>query len=121
LGGVNIVLTIVKFIISTLTAITGLYIIIRPQSYARLAGFSAAGERGRVEIRAIMGGVFLGLGLAPVILFNHPIALTFVGVVYLFVALTRLISLFLDRSFESFGIVFLLVEAGFGLIMVIPS
>jgi hypothetical protein len=60
------VLTIVKFIISTLTAITGLYIIIRPQSYARLAGFSAAGERGRVEIRAIMGGVFLGLGLAPV-------------------------------------------------------
>jgi hypothetical protein len=112
---------IVKFIISTLTAITGLYIIIRPQAYARLAGFSTGGERGSVEIRTIMGGVFLGLGLAPIILFNYPIALTFVGVVYIIVALTRLILLFLDRSFEFFSIVFLLVEAGFGLIMVIPS
>ncbi|HOI62686.1 MAG TPA: DUF4345 family protein [Mesotoga sp.] len=115
------VLTIAKFIISILTATTGLYIIIRPQSYARLAGFSAGGDRGRVEIRTIMGGAFLGLGLAPVILFNYPIALTFVGVVYIFVALTRLVSLFLDRSFEFSSIMFLIVEASFGLIMVIPS
>ncbi len=72
-------LTVIKFIVSVLTAVIGVYIFVKPDAYARLAEFSANKGRGKTEIRTIMGGTFVGLGIAPFILINSPFALTFLG------------------------------------------
>lgn len=106
--------------ISILTALIGAYIVIKPESYADISYFKAEKGRGKTEVRAIMGGTFVGLGVAPLILFNSPVVFSFLGIVYLFVALTRLVSLFVDKSFGFTNIMILLVEVTFGLIMVIP-
>ncbi|HDP77880.1 MAG TPA: DUF4345 domain-containing protein, partial [Mesotoga infera] len=73
----EIAFTIIRFIIAILTSVIGVYIVLRPESYAKLAEFSAGNARGRTEIKAIMGGAFIGLGIAPIILLGSAIAFIF--------------------------------------------
>ena len=116
----EIAFTIIRFIVAVLTAVTGVYIVLRPESYAKLAEFSTGNSRGRTEVKTIMGGTFIGLGMAPIILLGSTIAFIFLGTVYLFIAATRILSMFVDKSFVFTNLITLLVEIAFGLIMVIP-
>ena len=51
----KIAFTIIRFIVAVLTAVTGVYIVLRPESYAKLAEFSTGNSRGRTEVKTIMG------------------------------------------------------------------
>lgn len=77
----------------------------------------AAGPRGITEIRAVTGGQFIGLGLAPFILAALAVYQAS-GIMYLIIAGARTISTFLDQSGVQSNIIGLVVEIGFGIIPV---
>ena len=65
-----------------------------------------------------MGGLFIGLGLAPFIL-AVPAVYQALGIMYLTIAGVRAISMFLDQSVVQSNIMSLVVEIGFGIILVL--
>ena len=57
------VLQILQILAAILTILTGLISLIVPRSVQGFTGLKAPGPRGLAEIRAILGGAFIGLGL----------------------------------------------------------
>jgi len=100
------------------TIVTGLVSLIWPRSVRGFTGLSAEGGRGITEIRAILGGFFVGLGGAALFL-NAPAAYQMLGITYLVVAVTRTVSMFIDKSVEQSNIISVAVEILFGIILVL--
>ena len=100
------------------TILTGLISLIRPRKVKGFTGLSAESGRGITEIRAILGGVFVALGAAPLIL-NAPATYQMLGITYLVVAGTRAVSMFVDKSVVQSNIISLIVEIVFGVVLVL--
>ncbi|MFC2015381.1 DUF4345 family protein [Chloroflexota bacterium] len=111
-------LEILKAIMAVVTIATGLISLIRPRSVQGFTGLSAPGPRGITEIRAILGGAFIGLGLAPLIL-GSPAAYQMLGITYLVIAVARFAGIVLDRSFERSNWISLVVEVVAGIILLL--
>jgi hypothetical protein len=112
------ILQILKTICALGTVATGFISLLRPLSIKGFTGLEAAGPRGITEIRAVMGGLFIGLGLAPFLL-AVPQVYQALGVMYLAIAVVRTGSMFLDRSVMQSNIISLIVEIVFGIILVV--
>ncbi len=102
-------LEILKLIALLLTIATGLLSFFKPEAVYAFTGLSANGARGVSEIRAILGGLLIGLGIAPLIL-GGAVAYQVVGIAYLGIAITRAISIVIDKSYASSNIISLVVE-----------
>ena len=100
------------------TIATGLISLIRPRAVQGFTGLSAPGPRGITEIRAVLGGGFIGLGLAPLIL-GVPAAYQTLGIVYLAIAVARIAGMTLDKSLERSNWISLAVEFVAGIILVL--
>ena len=100
------------------TILTGLVSLLRPQAVTGFTGLKPEGGRGITEIRAVLGGVFIALGAAPLIL-NSRVAYQMLGITYLTVAVVRTISMFLDKSIVSSNIISVVVEIVFGIVLVL--
>jgi hypothetical protein len=100
------------------TILTGLVSLIRPRSVQGFTGLRADSGRGITEIRAVLGGFFVALGAAPLIL-DAVAAYQMLGIAYLVVAATRAVSMFVDQSVERSNIISVVVEIVFGVILVI--
>jgi hypothetical protein len=111
-------LTVLKWIAAAGTALTGLVLTVRPQVVTNFTGVEALSKRGMTEIRAIFGGLFIGLGLAPLI-FNSPEMYLLLGYAYLAAAVVRAIGIVIDRSGNGTNYITLLVEAAFGIVLVL--
>ena len=111
-------LEILKIIMAVVTIATGLISLILPRSVQGFTGLSAPGPRGITEIRAILGGGFIGLGLAPLIL-GAPAAYQMLGITYLAIAVARIAGIVLDRSSERSNWISLAVEIVAGIILVL--
>jgi hypothetical protein len=111
------VLSILKIIAAVLTAATGLLALIKPTAVYGFTGLTAGGARGISEIRAIFGGLFIALGVAP-FLFGDT-AFMVLGVGYLAIAAARLASIFIDRSTDSSNLISLAIEIVCGVILVL--
>ena len=77
-------LFVLKVIAALATAATGLLALVKPSAAYGFTGLNASGVRGVSEIRAVFGGLFIGLGLAP--LFLNPAAYQMLGIGYLAIA-----------------------------------
>lgn len=110
------ILDIIKIIIAVLTIVTGLYSLLKPKAIKGFTGLVADGPRGVTEIRSIMGGVFIALGVLP---FFESSAYLALGVTYLFIGVVRLVSMLVDKSVERSNLISLAVEAVFGIILVL--
>jgi hypothetical protein len=95
----------------------GLVSLIKPAAVYGFTGLNANGVRGISEIRAVLGGLFIALGAAPLIL-NAPAAFQVVGITYLGVAIARALSIVLDKSYAQSNLISLVVEIVFGAILV---
>lgn len=102
------------------TILTGLVSLVKPASVTGFTGLRPEGGRGLTEIRAVLGGFFIALGAAPLIL-NSPVAYLMLGIAYLGVALVRGIFMFVDRSVVQSNVISLAVEIVFGILLVIPA
>lgn len=112
------VIQILQIIAAVGTILTGLVSLFKPESVTGFTGLRPEGGRGITEIRAVLGGFFIALGAAPLLL-NSPIAYMMLGIAYLVVALVRGISIFVDKSISQSNIISLIVEIIFGAILVI--
>ena len=112
------ILNILKIIFLVLTAATGALSFIKPDAVYGFTGLTPAGARGATEVRAVLGGLFIGLGIAPLLL-NTPEAYRVVGIGYLAIAVTRVIGLFVDQSFTASNWASLVFEVIAGVLLVL--
>lgn len=111
-------LEILQLIAVLLTIVTGLVSLLAPRSVFGFTGLSAEGGRGITEIRSILGGVFIGLGIAVFVLATHE-TYQMLGITYLAIAAARFVSIFIDKSSVQSNWISLAVEIVFGIILVL--
>lgn len=90
-------MSIVHMGIAALTVGFGLVSVIRPSVAAVFTGLVAEGARGVSEIRSVLGGVFVGLGVAA-LLYQAPEVFATLGIGYLAIGAVRLGSIAWDRA-----------------------
>jgi hypothetical protein len=113
-------INILKIIAAVLTIGTGLLSLLKPSATYEFTGLRAEGGRGITEIRSILGALFIALGAAA-LYFHLPQTYAMLGIMYLFIALVRLFSMFYDRSVVSSNIISLVTEVILGVILVLPG
>ncbi len=88
------------FITATVTMLIGLAAMIMPVRVGRLMGlfFHDDARQGLSEMRGPIGGMWVGLGLACLLL-AQPFTYFALGLGYLFAVIGRLLSLIVDRTF----------------------
>jgi hypothetical protein len=111
------ILLILKILASLATAATGLLAFVKPDAVYGFTGLTAEGARGVSEVRAVFGGLFIALGIAP--LFLGVPAYRMLGYGYLGIAATRIISIIIDQSYAQSNIISLIIEIVFGAILAI--
>ena len=109
---------ILQIIAAIGTLLTGAVSLFKPESVTGFTGLHPEGGRGITEIRSILGGLFIALGVFPLIV-NSPIAYMMLGVTYLGIAAVRAVSMFTDKSVVQSNVISLIVEIIFGVILVI--
>ena len=111
-------LQILKIIAALGTVATGLYALVRPRAIQGFTGLTAPGVRGITELRAVMGGAFIGLGIAPLLL-GTAAAYQVLGIMYVTIGVVRAVSMVVDRSWAQSNVISLVVEIVLGLILVL--
>ena len=116
------ILSSLKIVAAIVTILVGLYSAVNPSGIKGFTGLDVAGNaRGTTEVRAILGGVFIGLGLAPLLWRSQaePMYLM-LGFTYLVVAGVRLVSMFADKSVVQSNIISVISEVILGVILIWP-
>jgi len=111
-------LQILKYVAGIATILTGLASLLWPRKILGFTGLDVSGGRGITEIRAVLGALLVGLGAAA-LYFNVPETYQMLGVTYLFMALVRGISMFVDDSVVSSNVISVVVELAFGVILML--
>jgi hypothetical protein len=109
---------ILQIITAVGTILTGLFSLIKPEAVTGFTGLRPEGGRGITEIRSILGGLFIVLGIFPLIV-NSPVAYMMLGVTYLGIGVVRAVSMLVDKSVIQSNVISLIVEIIFGVILVI--
>lgn len=110
-------LEILKVIAAILTIATGALSLFSPKSVPGFTGLQPVGGRGISEIRSILGGLFIALGIVPLVLGGNTYAM--LGWAYLGIGAVRLVSIFIDKASERSNWISLVVEVVFGVILVL--
>ena len=111
------VLEILQIIAALATAATGLFSLLAPTKLTGFTGLQPVGGRGITELRAVLGALFIALGLAP--LFLGPVAYLMLGIGYLAIGAVRAVSMILDRSVVQSNVISLITEIVLGVILVL--
>jgi hypothetical protein len=112
------IIRILQIIAAVGTIATGLYSLLKPTAVSGFTGLSPVGGRGITEIRSVLGGLFIGLGIAILVLATREIYQA-LGIMYLAIAAVRFVSIFVDKSSVRSNWISLAVEIIFGIILVI--
>jgi len=113
------VIKVLQLIAVIATILTGLVSLINPLGVQGFTGLTASGGRGITEIRSILGGLFIGLGIAAFLLGTRE-TYQMLGIMYLAIGLVRFVSIFLDKSSTQSNWISLAVEIIFGVILLLP-
>lgn len=108
----------IKVIVAVATIGFGVMSIVSPPAAERFTGLTAAGPRGVSEIRAVLGGLFVGLGLAALI-YRTAAAFGTVGIGYLLIAVVRAASIYFDHAATPTNWASLAFEIVFGVLLLI--
>ena len=113
------VLQLLKIISALATMGVGVFSLIRPRQALGFTGLQSPGSRGISEIRAILGGLFIALGLAPLLL-NDPVAYQMLGIANVGIAAARAVSMFvLDNAVTQSNSTSLMFEIGFAVVLLL--
>ncbi|MFN2286398.1 MAG: DUF4345 family protein [Anaerolineae bacterium] len=108
---------VLKIVAALGTAATGLLALVKPSAAYGFTGLKAEGVRGVSEMRAIFGGLFIALGIAP--LFLGATAYQMLGIAYLAIAVVRAFSIVFDKSYARSNIISLVIEIVFGTFLIV--
>ena len=108
----------IKVIVAVATIGFGALSIARPSAAERFTGLAVTGPRGVSEIRSVLGGLFVGLGIA-VLVYRTSSAFGTLGIGYLGIALVRVASIFADRAGTASNWASLAAEIAFGVLLLL--
>ena len=111
------ILQYLQYLACILTVIAGAFALFAPEKAVALTGLVPKGGRGLTEIRCVMGGLYIALGVTPLILGSDTFLM--LGIAYLAIALTRLVSIFIDKSGSQSNWMSLALEVVLGVILVL--
>ena len=111
------VLQILQIVAALATAATGLFSMLAPTKLTGFTGLQPVGGRGITELRAVLGGLFIALGVAP--LFLGAPAYLMLGIGYLAIGAVRAVSMVIDRSVVQSNIISLITEIILGVILIL--
>jgi hypothetical protein len=111
------VLDILQILAALATAATGLFALVAPTRVIGFTGLQPIGGRGITELRSVLGGLFIALGLAP--LFLGAPAYLMLGIGYLAIAVVRAVSMFVDHSVVRSNVISLITEIVLGVILIL--
>lgn len=111
-------LTILKYLAVAVTLVTGVISIFWPANIKGFTGLEASSPRATSEIRAVMGGVFLGLA-AAVLIFRTPEVFKMLGIGFAAIALVRAISIVVDHAAVQSNIISLISEVVLAVILIL--
>ncbi len=103
------ILMILKYLALVVTLVTGLISAIWPKSIKGFTGLEASSPRAITEIRAVMGGTFIGLAAAAFWM-PHTEVFRMLALTYAAIALIRAGSMLLDHSLERSNVISLVSE-----------
>ena len=107
---------IAKLVVAGITLIFGVWVIVVPRKVLPLIGMTALGPRGITETRVALGAIYVGSGLACLLL-QEPAAFVTLGLAYLVMALVRAVAIVLDRSADGSNWASLGLEAVLALVL----
>jgi len=108
----------IKVIVAVATIGFGALSIARPLAAEGFTGLKATGPRGISEIRSVLGGLFVGLGVAALV-YRTSSAFGTLGIGYLGIALVRVASILADRAGTASNWVSLVSEIAFGVLLLL--
>ena len=111
------ILDIAQVAACVMTAATGVLSLVAPRSTPGFTGLSPQGGRGISEIRAVLGGLFIALGVAPLVWGGDTFRM--LGAGYLAIAAVRIVSIFFDKASIRSNWISLAVEIVFGVLLVL--
>jgi hypothetical protein len=111
------VLEILKIVAALATAATGLVSLLAPAKVTGFTGLQPVGGRGITELRAVLGALFIALGVTP--LFLGAPAYRMLGIGYLSIGVVRAVSMFIDQSVVRSNVISLITEFVLGVILVL--
>jgi hypothetical protein len=111
------ILQYLQYLACILTVISGAFALLAPERAVSLTGLVPKGGRGLTEIRCLMGGLYIALGLSPFLL--GGVAFRMLGIGYLAIAVVRLVSIFIDKSGSQSNWMSLALELVLGVILVL--
>ena len=117
------ILDYIKLILAAGTVVFGGVSLFAPKAIKGFTGLIADGSRGISEIRAVMGGVFIALGVVAILFkylwFRNDSAYITLGIVYLTIGFIRLLSIIFDKAHQSSNVISLISEIVFGVLLVL--
>jgi hypothetical protein len=113
-----IFLNILKIVAVIVTLLTGLYSMVWPKKIKGFTGLEASSPRAITEIRAVMGGTFIGLGIAALV-FPTVEVYMMLGIAYAAIAGIRAISMVVDKSIVRSNVISLATEVVLVIILVL--
>ena len=108
----------IKILIAVATLAFGVLSIVRPSAAESFTGLKADGPRGISEIRAVLGGLFVGLAIA-VFIYRSSHAFGMLGIGYLGIALVRVASIFADKAGTTSNWISLASEVVFAILLLV--
>jgi len=108
----------IKVVVAVATMGFGIMSIVSPPAAERFTDLATTGPRGVSEIRAVLGGLFVGLGLAALI-YHTGTAFGTVGIGYLAIAVVRAASIYVDKAPTSSNWLSLAFEVVFGILLLL--
>ncbi|MBA4383954.1 MAG: hypothetical protein C0410_04405 [Anaerolinea sp.] len=109
---------ILKIFAVVVTLLTGLYSLFQPKKIKGFTGLEASSPRAMTEIRAVMGGTFVGLGIAALVFPIREVYLM-LGITYAAIGAIRGVSMVLDKSMEKSNLISLVTEVLLVVILVL--
>ena len=108
----------IKILIAVATMGFGVLSIVRPSAAEKFTGLKAEGPRGISEIRAVLGGLFVGLAIAAFI-YRTPSAFGTLGIGYLGIAFVRAASIYADKASTTSNWISLGSEVVMGILLLV--
>lgn len=98
-----------KLLGSTITILLGILLLLQPKKVKDFTELEPANPQGIIELRAVMGGTLIGLGLAA---FLFPVLQVYKSLAITFFAITavRGIMMFIDKSINRSNLISLLIS-----------
>ena len=109
---------ILKIFAVVVTLLTGLYSLLQPKKIKGFTGLEASSPRAITEIRAVMGGTFVGLGIAALLFPINELYYT-LAITYAAIGLIRGISMVVDHSVERSNVISLATEVVLVILLVL--